>query len=43
MKDYTKTIEYHLEVCDCPVWECPIKQAEWKKNPFLYLSEDDVI
>ena len=40
-KDVTGTIEYHLEVCDEPVSECPIKQKEWKKNPFLYINGDD--
>ncbi len=41
LKDYTGTIEYHLEVCDCPVSECPIKQEEWKKNPYLYIDENE--
>ena len=41
MKDYTGTIEYHLEVCDEPVRDCPIKMRYWKKNPFFYIDEDD--
>ena len=31
MKGFNETIEYHLEVCDMPINECPIKKSYFKK------------
>lgn len=32
MKGFNETVEYHLEVCDMPIDECPIKAEYYKKH-----------
>jgi len=31
MIGFNETVEYHLEVCDMPMDECPIKQEYYNK------------
>jgi len=39
MKGFEETREYHLEVCDEEIEDCPVKLEERKKGNWLYQKE----